>query len=154
MSVLRLLAVSFTMVLSSLSFSHSHSNSSDLEISQAWARASAPGAPSAGFMMVHNNGHMDDVLLSVNGTFAKKLEVHQTKKVDGVMKMMHQKDGVVIPAGGMVMFKPGGYHLMFMGLKKNFEEGETYSVTLTFEHAGEVLLELPVMAKPVDTMSH
>ncbi len=113
-------------------------------IQNAWARASAPGAPSAGFMTVMNNGSEDDVLLDVSGDFAKKMELHRTQKVDGVMKMIHQKEGVVIPAGGTVVFKPGDYHLMFMGLNKNFEVGETYTVTLTFMRAGKIDLQLPV----------
>lgn len=119
-----------------------------IEIEQSWARSSAPGAPSAGFMMVKNLSDTDDVLLSVDGDFAKKLELHLTKSVDGVMKMMHQKEGIVIPAGDMVLFKPGSYHLMFMGLNKNFELGEIYTVELTFKHAGKMAVELPVREMP------
>ncbi|MEJ2043331.1 MAG: copper chaperone PCu(A)C [Reinekea sp.] len=118
----------------------------DIMIMNAWARVSAPGAPSAGFMTVTNHGSEDDVLLDVSGDFAKKLELHRTQQVDGVMKMIHQKDGVVIPAGGSVIFKPGDYHLMFMGLYKNFELGETYNVTLTFKNAGDMKVELPVQS--------
>jgi copper(I)-binding protein len=152
MKIKTLIAVLLAVVCSATAFAHSHSG--DITIMKPWARTSAPGAPSAGFMMVKNSGETDDVLLSVSGDFAKKLEVHQTKAVDGVMKMIHQKEGVVIPAGGEVMFKPGSYHLMFMGLNKNFEEGETYTVVLTFEHAGEMTLELPVKTMQMDTMSH
>jgi copper(I)-binding protein len=144
MKVKALIAVVLAVVCSAATFAHSHKT--DISIMKPWARTSAPGAPSAGFMMVKNTGDKDDVLLSVSGDFAKKMEVHQTKAVDGVMKMIHQEDGVRIPAGGEVLFKPGSYHLMFMGLNKNFEEGETYTVVLTFEHAGEMTLELPVKA--------
>lgn len=147
-------AVALTLLAATFSFSHSHSDHQGVSIDHPWARSSAPGAPSAGFMMVSNKGESVDVLLSVAGDFAKKLEVHQTKQVDGVMKMIHQQDGVEIPAGGQVMFKPGGYHLMFMGLDKNFEVGETYKVTLTFKHAGEIEVMLPVKDMADSPMKH
>jgi len=129
-------------------FASATSDHSSVHIMKPWARASAPGAPSAGFMMVKNSGSEEDVLLSVSGDFGKKLEVHQSKMVDGIMKMAHQKDGVVIPAGGMVEFKPGSYHLMFMGLEKPFVKGETYTVVLEFKHAGSMEVVLPVMDMP------
>ncbi|MDN3647497.1 copper chaperone PCu(A)C [Reinekea marina] len=125
-----------------------------IAVESAWARASAPGAPSAGFMVLHNHSNDDDILLSVSGDFAKKLEVHQSFEDNGIMRMEHQKKGVVIPANGMVTFAPGGYHLMFMGLSKNFEVGEAYSVTLTFEHAGDITVQLEVMQGNNMSMSH
>lgn len=153
----RLFAAAFISVLfSGASFAHSSGDHhhGDIHIMESWARASAPGAPSAGFMKVVNNGKMDDVLLSVSGDFARKLEVHETKMVNGVMKMMHQQEGVVIPAGGEVIFKPGSFHLMFMGLDKNFELGETYTVDLTFKMAGTIQVELPVKTAPMTDMEH
>ncbi|TCS43746.1 copper chaperone PCu(A)C [Reinekea marinisedimentorum] len=117
---------------------------SQIEIHQPWARVSPPGAPSAGFMLVQNHGSSDDVLLSVSGDFAARLELHLSHMEDGVMKMTEQKEGIVIPAGGEVLFKPGSYHLMFMGLAKPFVAGEVYRVTLQFEQAGSVELALPV----------
>ncbi len=128
--------------------------SGDIHITNSWARASAPGAPSAGFMLVTNNGDTDDTLLSVSGDFAKRLELHSTTQVDGVMKMIHQQNGVVIPAHGSVLFKPGSYHMMFMGLSKNFVEGERYTVILTFAKAGDIEVELPVQAMMMESMSH
>lgn len=95
-------------------------------------------------MLVQNHGSTDDVLLSVSGDFSAKQELHLSHMVDGVMKMTEQEDGIVIPAGGEVLFKPGSYHLMFMGLAKPFVAGEVYRVTLEFRHAGVIELELPV----------
>lgn len=143
-----------SLCLSSFVFSASHSQSSGLSIDHPWARTSAPGAPSAGFLTIHNGSDQDETLLAVSGDFAKRLEVHQSFMADGVMKMEEQKQGVLIPAGETVVFEPGSYHLMFMGLGKNFEKGEVYSVTLTFEHAGEVELDLPVMEKKMGAMKH
>lgn len=133
-----------SLALSALVFLASAASAADIEISHPWARTSPPGAPSAGFMLVQNKGAADDLLLSVSGGFAKRLELHLSHKVDGVMKMTEQKEGIVIPAGGEVLFKPGSYHLMFMGLEKPFVAGETYQVTLTFRDAGVIELNLPV----------
>ncbi|MFQ3231376.1 copper chaperone PCu(A)C [Reinekea sp.] len=120
---------------------HTHDN---IMIESPWARASAPGAPSAGFLVLHNHDDTDDTLLKVEGDFAKKLELHKSFEENGVMRMVEQKDGILIPSHGMVTLAPGGYHLMFMGLEKNFEVGEVYTVVLTFEHGGERTVELEV----------
>lgn len=116
----------------------------EIEITGAWARVSPPGAPSAGFMRVQNHADTDDVLLSVSGDFSAKQELHLSHRVDGVMKMTEQEEGILIPAKGEVLFKPGSYHLMFMGLQKPFVAGEVYKVTLKFKQAGLMELALPV----------
>ena len=64
------------------------------------------------------------------------------------MKMAELADGIEIPAGGKVELKPGGYHIMFLGLDKQVMEGETVKITLTFEKAGAVEVEL--LAQPAD----
>jgi copper(I)-binding protein len=60
------------------------------------------------------------------------------------MMMMRKVEAIDVPAGGEVMLKPGGLHLMFIGLAKPLVEGETVAVTLVFEKAGEVALSLPI----------
>jgi copper(I)-binding protein len=67
-----------------------------------------------------------------------------------VMKMRHLADGLEIPAGETVVLAPGGFHIMFMGLKQAFVEGKTVAVTLTFEKAGSVEVLLPVEATAAD----
>lgn len=66
------------------------------------------------------------------------------------MKMRELADGLEIPAGETVVLAPGGFHIMFMGLKQAFVEGETVAVTLTFEKAGSVEVLLPVEATAAD----
>jgi copper(I)-binding protein len=63
---------------------------------------------------------------------------------DGVMKMREMENGIEIPAGETVALKPGGLHIMFMGLTRSFEEGTTVPVVLTFEKAGDVAVDLSV----------
>ncbi len=116
-----------------------------LEISGFWTRAMLPAQPAAGgFLTVTNTGKEDDRMISVTTTRAGKSEIHEMAMVDNVMKMRQLADGLVIPAGGTVELKPGGYHLMFLEVPERFEEGQTVPVTVTFEKAGKVDLVLPV----------
>jgi copper(I)-binding protein len=73
--------------------------------------------------------------------------------IDDVMQMSQLPDGLEIPAGETVTLAPGGLHLMFMQISQPFVEGETVPVTLTFEHAGEIEIELAVEAFGASSMS-
>lgn len=115
-------------------------------VHDAYARTSVKGAKSgAAFMHIMNQTGEDDRLVSVSSNIAKKTELHTHQEIsDGVMRMIHMEDGFEIPAGGMHMLKRGGDHVMFMGLTQDMEAGETVEVTLTFEKAGDIVVQVPV----------
>ncbi len=116
-----------------------------LEIHGAFARATLPNAPvSGGYLTIKNTGDEADRLIGGKAGFAAKVEVHEMMMKDDVMKMRKLEDGVEIPAGGEVMLKPGGYHIMFMKLSERLMAGEMRKVTLQFEKAGSVELDFPV----------
>ncbi|WP_417523155.1 copper chaperone PCu(A)C [Marinovum sp.] len=116
----------------------------DIHIADAYARASNPRAGAA-FMLIHNHGADDDRLIAVSSVAAARVELHSHKEAgDGVMKMVHLQEGIALPAGGVHALQRGGDHVMFMGLTAPFVQGETVAVTLTFERAGEIALEIPV----------
>ena len=71
-----------------------------------------------------------------------------------VMKMRELAEGLEIPAGATVALAPGGYHIMFMGLNQAFVEGESITITLVFEKAGSVEVELPVLGTAADSAGH
>ena len=71
---------------------------------------------------------------------------------DGVMTMRKVDGGVEIPANGTLKLAPGGYHLMFIGLKKQPKQGEKFAATLTFEKAGPVAVEFAVEAMGANGM--
>ena len=77
----------------------------------------------------------DDRLVSIGAPLAGMAQVHEMKIEDGMMKMAELKDGLPLPAGEAVQLKPGGNHMMLMGLKQPLIAGEQVSITLTFEHA-------------------
>lgn len=127
----------------------------DLEISQGWIRATLPGQPAAGgFLTIDNKGKEADRLLSASSPLTAVTQVHEMKMEGDVMKMAELADGLEIPAGSKIELKPGGFHLMFMGLEKQVMEGESVKVTLTFEKAGSVEVELPVQPADAKGMQH
>ena len=113
----------------------------DLIIMNPIARATPPGAKiGGGYILIKNNGTISDRLIGGTASFAEKVEIHEMKMVDTIMKMKKLEDGLEIPAGATVKLQPGGYHIMFMRLKEGLKVNGTRKVTLTFEKAGKIEL--------------
>lgn len=116
-----------------------------VEIHGAYAIATTPQAKTgSAYMMIHNHASAPDRLLSASSPAAERVELHTSLEEDGVMTMEALPDGLEIPRGGAVVLERGGVHLMFLGLTDSWEDGELIPVTLTFEEAGEVTVEVPV----------
>jgi uncharacterized protein YcnI len=128
----------------------------DLAIEGPWARATPPGAKAgAGYVRITNKGKEADRLTGAALEGAGRVELHETRNEDGVMKMREREDGVEIAPGETVEFAPGGLHLMFLELGSGLVEGETARGKLTFEKAGEVAVEFPIRrAAPGDGGGH
>jgi copper(I)-binding protein len=117
----------------------------DLEIEHPWSRATPAGATVAGgYFTIINGGSAPDRLLSISSDVSEKAELHEMGVKDGVMTMRPVAGGLEVPAGGKVALSPGGYHLMFIGLKRQPKQGEKFAATLTFEKAGTVDVEFAV----------
>ena len=114
-----------------------------IEIMHPWAKPSLPNRPAAAYFGIHNNGDEDDRLTGASVEGAAKVEMHDVVTENDVVKMV-PLPAIEVPAGGMAHLGPGGMHLMVMGLEVPLEEGETVPVTLIFEKAGEVEVELTV----------
>ena len=124
-----------------------------LEISSAWIRATLAGQPAGGgFMTIENKGTEADRLLSAASPLTPMVQVHEMKMEGEVMKMAELENGLEIPAGGKVELKPGGYHIMFMDLQAQVKEGDVVHVTLKFEKAGTVEIDLPAMPADMKQM--
>ncbi len=116
-----------------------------LEIEHPFARATPPNAPvSGGYLTIRNSGDAADRLVSGEADFAERVEIHEMAMDGDVMKMRQLADGLEIPAGGEVVLKPGGYHIMFIGIDSQFKDGETRNVKLTFEKAGSIDVDFKV----------
>lgn len=116
-----------------------------LKIGHPWSRATPAGAKvGGGYLSIENTGSAPDRLVSVSVPFAARAEIHEMAVKDGIMTMRPLEQGVAVPAGAKVEFKPGGYHIMFMELKQPLKQGEMMKGTLTFEKAGSVDVEFKV----------
>ncbi|HTJ02042.1 MAG TPA: copper chaperone PCu(A)C [Methylovirgula sp.] len=116
-----------------------------LKIEQPWARATPKGAPvGGGYFTVTNNGSAPDRLVGGSVPVSSGFEIHEMAMDNGVMKMRMLSNGIEIKPGATLTFKPGGYHLMFTGLKDQLKQGETFKGTLQFEKAGKVDVEFSV----------
>ena len=119
-------------------------SASGVMITKAYARASATPTAETGAAYVSLMTHGDaDRLIAVSTPAAKMAGLHQSKLVDGVMKMEHV-DGIDVPANGMLEMKPGGYHIMLMGLTAPLKQGDEIELTLTFAKAGAVKVKAKV----------
>jgi copper(I)-binding protein len=126
----------------------------NIMVMDAYARVASKVAKSgAAFMMIHNHSDQEDRLVAAASDVAKRVELHTHLKENGVMKMTKLEDGMIIPAGGMHALKRGGDHVMFMGLTRSLEHGDMIEVTLTFEHAGDVTMTVPIDLERQDKMS-
>lgn len=107
-------------------------------VEQPWARATAgPAKAGAAYMTLVNHGHAADRLVGAKSDLAARTEIHTHLMENGVMKM-RQVEGIEVAPGTPTVLQPGGLHIMFMGLKAPFKEGQALPLTLVFENAGEV----------------
>ena len=106
---------------------------SHLKFENGWIRVTSSGHPmTAGYITISNNGSKDVVLTSVSSSIAKMVELHETTFHNNVMKMRELKNGIKIPANGIIHLKPKGLHMMFKGLKTKIKEAKEYKVKFTF----------------------
>jgi periplasmic copper chaperone A len=121
--------------------------SGGIVIKNPFTRASPTGAETGGaFVTIVNNGKTADRLVSASSPAAQTVELHETVDDNGVMKMEPRPEGWEIPAGGTLELKPGGKHIMLIGLTAPLEAGKKIQMTLYFEKAGAQTIEVPVQA--------
>ncbi len=101
------------------------------------------GGNGAVYVTLTNAGAQADSLVSASSDAAQTVELHEAKNESGVMKM-RPVQAIPVPANGKTELKPGGYHIMLMGLKHDLKPGEKVAVTLKFERGGEMRVEASV----------
>jgi copper(I)-binding protein len=119
--------------------------SGDLQIDTPWARALPPNAPAgAAYFVLRNQGESADRLLGASSPIAEKTELHTHIHMGEVLKMQ-QVESVAIAAGETVRFAPGGNHVMFFGLKQPLVAGAEFPLSLQFEGAGTLDVQVQVL---------
>ena len=154
MKILSTLIALFLLTLSTASAAENVS-AGDITVSKAWGRATiGANRPGGAFLTITNNGAADDQLIAAETLAAGKSELHTHTMTDGVMKMAHVMS-INIPAGGMTMLKPGGFHIMLFNLKRALNEGDMFPLTLTFKNAGKATIMAHVgKVGAMETMDH
>jgi len=124
--------------------------SSTITMTDYAMRAALGNNPNTGaYVTIRNTGKEADRLVSASCDCATTTELHSMATKDGVMEMAEMKDGFAIAPGDTLVLKPGGNHIMLMGLKVRPQDGSTVNVKLTFEKAGEITLAMPVSNTPL-----
>ena len=126
---------------------------SGISLDHVWARPT-PGAGTTGvtYFTVIDKGQPDR-LIGVSSPIAAVAELHETVNDNGVMKM-RSVQSVALAPGKPVTFKPGSYHVMLMGLKNPLKAGDSFPLTLTFEHAQPITVTAKVEAAGTAVMGH
>lgn len=114
----------------------------NLSLEHRWVRSST-GPNTAAYMTINNSSVEPDKLTKVDSEDAAIVELHNHIEEDGVMKM---RPVPFIEIGDPVEMKPGGLHIMLMGLKASFQGKQILTLTLHFEKAGSVNADFPVKA--------
>jgi copper(I)-binding protein len=124
-------------------FTVADTNATGIGLEHVWARPTpAVTTPGVTYFTVVSNG-TPDKLLSVSTPIAASAELHETVDDKGIMKMRPVASVELVP-GQPVTFKPGGYHVMLMGLKSPLKSGDSFPLTLTFEHAQPITVTAKV----------
>jgi len=120
----------------------------DIEVKAAWVRATVPAQMVSGAFM-EITSKKAATLVGASTSVADETEVHEMKMEDGVMKM-RAAPRVVLPAGKTVVFNPGAYHIMLMGLKRQLKPGDSVPLTLKIENANKKIQRVTVKAEVRD----
>lgn len=135
----------------------------DVRITGPWVRATSMGGGEAAtstsdtaamddvkmgaaYMVIASSGGAD-TLLGASTDAAKTVELHTVVDQNGVMQMRPVEGGIQIPANGKVELKPGGYHVMLIGLTKDLQAGDSVDLTLQFEKAGKATVKAQVRSQ-------
>jgi len=123
-AISKILAVAVLLLTSSLSFAKG------MSVDNPYVREVPPGQMiSASFMTLKNASDKEVALIKASSDVAKNVELHEHVHEDGMMKM-RQVPKIVIPANGVTVLKPGGYHIMLIGLQRKIKAGDKIDINL------------------------
>jgi len=121
-------------------------NKGHLQVRHPWTRATPPGAEvAAGYLEIRNSSREPDRLIGASTPVGERVELHVMAHEKAIMKMREVKR-FEVPARKRLFLRPGGSHLMIVGLRKPFVKGQRIPLTLRFERGGDVHVELEVQA--------
>lgn len=137
--------ITAALVLTSAGSQAQQFKAGTITVDHPYARSTAAGQQvGGGYLKLINVGGADR-LVSASASVAKTVELHEMK-MDGDVMKMRPVDGIALPPGKTVELQPGGFHIMFIGLKAPLKVGDSFPLKLKFEKAGEVTVDVKVEA--------
>jgi len=128
----------FAVAIGTLATASAVAGPSNIKVEHVWARATPKGAvTAAAYATLVDGGTSDDRLLGASSPLAEKIRFHSMTDDKGIMKM-DELPAIDLHPGVPVVLKPGGIHMMIVGLRQQLKEGQSLPLTLTFEKAGSV----------------
>lgn len=122
----------------------------EIHLEGSWARAmplvSGEGEAatnSAVYLSIRNDGSAGDRLTGATSDVAERVEIHESK-IKNDMMAMEELESIEIPAGGSVELKPGGIHVMLLGIRKSLVVGQDFDLVLHFQKTGDLSVTVPV----------
>lgn len=117
---------------------------SEITVEDPYARATPPNLPnSAAFMTLKNSSDKDIAIINATSEVSKVVELHTHTMNDGVMKMT-QVPEIMIPANSQTVLKPGGLHIMFIGLHHPLQKGKEVTLTLELSNGESKTITAPI----------
>lgn len=143
------LAISLTAFMSG-----SYAAETTISVHDAWARpAAVVGGNGAGYFVIENAGDQPDTLLEIKASVSKRVELH-SMTMEGTIMKMRRLDSIEVPAKGSVTFKPGGNHVMFIGLAAPLKAADAFPVEFVFSKAGTIKASISVKNPAAAPQSH
>lgn len=118
--------------------------SDKVTLQDAWARPGFRGDTSAVYLTIINPTDLGDGLIGASSDVAGVTEIHLSRMDDAGTMTMERQDLVFIPANGYAELSPGGLHVMLVNLMKDLSVGDTFPLTLEFQRAGDITVEVEV----------
>lgn len=141
----RLLAAIALAAISATPIAAAPGRAGPITITGPWARETAIGqSVGGGFASIANTAASEDRLVAATSPIAGEVQLHTMSMQGGVMRMRQVTGGMAVPARGKLELRLGGFHLMFVGLKRQLRQGEHFPVTLRFQRAGRVTVRFAV----------
>ena len=115
-------------------------------VTQPWTRANSDvGRNAPVYFKVHNTTDMEDAIVGATSPYAREVAVHQTRENALGVDVMQPVDGVTIPQGAKVALKPGGFHLMMIGLQQPLKLGMEVPVKVEFKNSRAQYLRVQIL---------
>lgn len=135
---------SFVLLFCFASLAACQSQNKELTIQNAWGRPGVSGSNSAVYFTIDNPLSQSNELKRISSDVAESVELHMSSMDANGIMMMRPVESIEIPAKSTVDLKPGGLHVMLVGLKQDLITGGSITINLDFENTGSLTIEVPI----------